>query len=106
MSPDFKRTPLNSLPQTHGEPLQHALSNFYSREYVKRTLAEIVDGVPARDDYLQFYGKRRDGFDQNKDPSAQAVSLVDDYLATSFCPQSLKVVALVRRPHAGPGEPS
>ncbi|KAF2749455.1 hypothetical protein M011DRAFT_475549 [Sporormia fimetaria CBS 119925] len=77
-APDSTRFALSTLTQEHLATLDQALSNILSTDLAYETYAQIVDGLPTRDVYEDYYvsrGRRVD-YDNNLRPSQQAMDIV------------------------------
>lgn len=81
MPPCVNLTALTHLAPEHLSSLGRAVSNMMSTDSIKTTFAEIVDGVPARSNYRDYYGKRRRDFEENTHPTTEAIGRVESFAA-------------------------
>ena len=55
------------------------MSNILSTGLASETFAQIVDGLPTRNVYRDYYGSYRDDYHCNIEPSQLAVGVVEAY---------------------------
>lgn len=55
------------------------MSNILSTDLASETFAQIVDGLPTRDVYQDYYGSYRDDYHSNLEPSQLAMGVVEAY---------------------------
>ncbi|KAK2799482.1 hypothetical protein FQN50_008454 [Emmonsiellopsis sp. PD_5] len=70
---------LENLAAEHYAALQLAMSKILSTSLATETFAQIVDGLPTRDVYLDYYDSRRPDFEENLVPSPPAMDAVESY---------------------------
>lgn len=73
------RVNLESLSPEHYIALEQSVSTILSTTLATETLAQVVDGIPTRDVYREYYGYRRKDFDDNICPSHPALQAVESY---------------------------
>jgi hypothetical protein len=78
-SPSSARIALSNLTPQHYSALERAMSNILSTDLASETFAQIVDGLPTRDVYQDYYGSYRDDYHSNLEPSQLAMGVVEAY---------------------------
>ncbi|KAI9829513.1 MAG: hypothetical protein M1819_006333 [Sarea resinae] len=72
---------INDLAPEHLVALEKALSNILSTDLAFQTFAQVVDGVPTRDVYRDYYTHTRPDFEQNVESSRDARQVVEAFRA-------------------------
>lgn len=73
------RVDLQTLAPEHYVALDRALSTLLSAKIATETFAQVVDGIPIRDVYKEFYGYRRKDFHNNISSSQAALEAFEPY---------------------------
>ncbi|KKZ64472.1 hypothetical protein EMCG_09543 [[Emmonsia] crescens] len=73
------RIALENLAAEHYTVLQLAMSKILSTFLATETFAQIVDGLPTREVYLDYYNSLRPDFEENLVPSQPAMNAVESY---------------------------
>ncbi len=72
------RIALSTLPPEHYTTVERAISNILSTTLARETYAQIVDGLPVRDVYQEYYGGGRPEYSANLQPSPLALQITDE----------------------------
>ncbi|PGG96767.1 hypothetical protein AJ79_09450 [Helicocarpus griseus UAMH5409] len=70
---------LENLSAEHYTAVQLSMSKMLSTPLAGETFAQIVDGLPTRDVYLDYYNSYRPDFEENLVPSQSAMDAVESY---------------------------
>ncbi|KAK2783772.1 hypothetical protein FQN52_009516 [Onygenales sp. PD_12] len=70
---------LENLATERYAALKLAMSKILSTSLATETFAQIVDGLPTRDVYLDYHNSRRPDFEENLVPSPPAIDAVESY---------------------------
>ncbi|PGH28549.1 hypothetical protein GX50_08710 [[Emmonsia] crescens] len=73
------RVALENLAAEHYAALQLAMSKMLSTSLASETFAQIIDGLPTRDVYLDYYNSHRPDFEENLVSSQPAMDAVESY---------------------------
>ncbi|KAK2767733.1 hypothetical protein FQN54_003891 [Arachnomyces sp. PD_36] len=73
------RVDLQNLALEHYTALERAVSTLLSTKLAAETFAQVVDGIPIRDVYKEYYGYRRKDFNNHISPSQPALEAVESY---------------------------
>jgi hypothetical protein len=88
--PEITQIAVTDLAPEHLVVLERAISNILSTDLAFETFAQIVDGLPIRDVYRDYYPRTRPDFERNLEPSQEARQVVEA-LQESFSIRSLQI---------------
>ncbi|KAF2744940.1 hypothetical protein M011DRAFT_479413 [Sporormia fimetaria CBS 119925] len=70
---------IGSLSASHSSTLRRAVFNILSTQHASDGFAQVVDGMPTRGRYRDYYGSYREEFEQNVEPSTKAKEIVQSH---------------------------
>ncbi|PGH34963.1 hypothetical protein GX50_02201 [[Emmonsia] crescens] len=93
MAANFPQIPASSLGTEHFAALEQAIRNVISTELAFETFGQVVDGIPTRDAYFEYYvPSARPEYSQNLRPSNKASKIAAQaYQNTSLASRSFKL---------------
>lgn len=89
------RVNLENLETEYYTDVERAMSTILSTKLATETFAQVVDGIPIREVYKEYYGYRRKDFEKNICPGHPALQASESYrrdFSISFLQVGTKVI--------------